>query len=71
MINITIIIPIGFGCLIAGGGLVLFFVKHPEVIDKWLSIIYKLIRFIYKGAGEIIPGKIERGLSVVNQLESV
>ena len=50
MINITIIIPIGFGCLIAGGGLVLYFVKHPEVIDKWLSIIYKLIRFIYKGA---------------------
>lgn len=50
MINITIIIPIGFGCLIAGGGLVLYFVKHPEVIDKWLSIIYKLIRLIYRGA---------------------
>ena len=50
MINITIIIPVGLGCAVAGGGIVLYFVKHPEVIDKWLSLFYKIIKSIWKGA---------------------
>ncbi len=54
MINVTIIIPIGFVCLVAGGGIVLFFVKHPEVLDKWLSLLFKLIKFLWKGADKQI-----------------
>ena len=31
-----------------GGSLVLYFIKHPEVVDKWLALFSKYGKFLYK-----------------------
>lgn len=50
MINININIPISILCFTAGGGTVWYILTHPEVLDKWASIFYRLFKAIYKGA---------------------
>lgn len=44
-IGIPVLLSIG---AVSGGTLVFYFFKHPEVIDKWISVIAKLIRYISK-----------------------
>lgn len=31
-----------------GGSLVIYFIKHPEVVDKWLALFSKYAKFVYK-----------------------
>lgn len=48
MITINIIIPIG--SFIIGGGVAVYLLTHPEIVEKWLSIFYKIAKTIYVGA---------------------
>ena len=51
MIQINIFFPISIVCAFAaGGGVILYFVKHPEVVEKWLSLFFKIIKTIHKNA---------------------
>ena len=50
MINIYIIFPVSILCLAAGGGIAWHIFTHPEILDKWASIFYRLFKAIYKGA---------------------
>lgn len=50
MINININVPISILCFAAGGGTVWYIFTHPEILDKWASIFYRLFKAIYKGA---------------------
>lgn len=50
MINIYIIFPVSILCLAAGGGIAWHIFTHPEVLDKWASLFYRLFKAIYKGA---------------------
>ena len=48
MITINIIIPIG--SFIIGGGVAAYLLTHPEIVEKWFSIFYKIAKTIYVGA---------------------
>lgn len=50
MINIYIVFPVSILCFAAGGGIVWQIFTHPEILDKWISYFYWLLKVIYKGA---------------------
>lgn len=50
MINIYIIFPVGILCFASGSGIVWFIFTHPEILDKWTSLFYRLFKAIYKEA---------------------
>ena len=50
MINIYIIFPVSILCLAAGGGIAWHIFTHPEVLDKWASLFYRVFKAICKSA---------------------
>ncbi len=52
MINIYITIPVTLLVLSGGGGLILYFVKNPDKLEKWVAILSKLGRYFSVKAEE-------------------
>ncbi len=50
MINIYIIFPVSILCFAAGSGIAWHIFTHPEILDKWASCFYRLLKAIYKEA---------------------
>lgn len=53
-INIIIQIVWPVFVLVGGGSVIVYFVKHPETVDKWASLFYKLVSRVYKGVDDRI-----------------
>lgn len=50
MLNLNIIIPVSICSTLLGGGVVAYFLTHPEVLEKLLSFIFRCAKSIWKGA---------------------